>query len=47
MITYKKGGDKMFGERLKELRCEKGYTLEKLADEYNKIYEAGLNKGTL
>ena len=37
----------MFGERLKELRSEKGYTLEKLADEYNKIYEAGLNKGTL
>ena len=37
----------MFGNRLKLLRKENGYTLEELADMYNKEFEAGLNKGTL
>lgn len=37
----------MFGHRLKEVRKERGYTLEELADIYNKKFDAGLNKGTL
>ena len=37
----------MFGRRLKEVRKERGYTLEELADIYNKKFDAGLNKGTL
>lgn len=37
----------MFGDKLKEIRKEKGYTLEQLADFYNKKFDAGLNKGTL
>lgn len=37
----------MFGKRLKIIRKDKGYTLDSLANEYNKIFGAGLNKGTL
>lgn len=37
----------MFGDRLREIRKEKGYTLEQLSDMYNKVFDAGLNKGTL
>lgn len=37
----------MFGERLKEVRKEKKLTLDELSDQYNLIFNAGLNKGTL
>lgn len=37
----------MFGKRLKQIRKEQGYTLDSLSNEYNKIFDAGLNKGTL
>ena len=37
----------MFGNRLREIRKSKGYTLEQLADLYNSRFEAGMNKGTL
>lgn len=37
----------MFGKRLKSTRKEQGYTLDSLANEYNKRFDAGLNKGTL
>lgn len=37
----------MFGERLKEIRKMRGYTLEALAETYNKTFHSGLNKGTL
>ena len=37
----------MFGNRLKTIRKQKKYTLERLADEYNERFGGGLNKGTL
>ncbi len=37
----------MFGSKLKEIRKRKGYTLETLAEAYNKEFDGGLNKGTL
>ena len=37
----------MFGQRLRELRISRGYTLEELANKYNETYDGGLNKGTL
>ncbi len=37
----------MFGDKLREIRKSKNYTLEQLADEYNQRYQGGLNKGTL
>lgn len=37
----------MFRDKLRELRLQKGYTMEKLAEEYNKRFDAKLNKSTL
>ncbi len=37
----------LFGNRLKTIRKQKKYTLERLADEYNERFGGGLNKGTL
>lgn len=37
----------MFGKRLKLIRKDRSYTLDSLANEYNKIFDARLNKGTL
>lgn len=37
----------MFKKRLRELRVSKGYTLEELANMYNKRFGGKLNKGTL
>lgn len=37
----------MFGEKLREIRKSKGYTLESLSEIYNEQFGAGLNKGTL
>ena len=39
--------DVQFGDRLKKLRKERKYTLDSLAEEYNQLFEGGLNKGTL
>ena len=37
----------MFGERLRNARRNKGFTLDELSKIYNDKYSAGLNKGTL
>lgn len=37
----------MFGDKLKLIRKSKGFTLDSLAELYNKTFDAGLNKGTL
>ena len=37
----------MFSENLKIARKRKDYTLEQLANEYNKRFGGGLSKGTL
>lgn len=37
----------MFGNSLREVRKNRGYTLEELSDLYNSTYDAGMNKGTL
>ena len=37
----------MFSERLRQIRKDRGLTLDSLAELYNKKYGAGLNKGTL
>ena len=37
----------MFGNKLKELRVLKGYTMSELAERYNKQFNGGLNKGTI
>lgn len=37
----------MFGERLHELRTEHGYSMDYLADIYNKKYNGKLNKSTI
>lgn len=37
----------MFGEKLRQVRKSKNYTLEELANEYNRTFGGGLNKGTL
>ena len=37
----------MFGEKLKALRTEHGYTMEVLADLYNKKFNAKMTKGTI
>lgn len=37
----------MFGKRLKELREEKGLSMDKLVDLYNQRYDAKMNKSTL
>lgn len=37
----------MFSDRLKIARKAKGYTLERLANDYNAEFKGGLNKGTL
>ena len=47
MIIYRRGGDKMFGKRLRELRENNGYSMDKLIELYNKEYDAKMNKSTL
>lgn len=37
----------MFSERLRQIRKNRGFTLDSLAELYNQRYGAGLNKGTL
>lgn len=37
----------MFSERLRQIRKDRGLTLDSLAELYNKNYSGGLNKGTL
>lgn len=37
----------MFGKRLKELRESNGYSMDKLVDTYNKLFNAKMNKSTL
>lgn len=37
----------MFGKRLKELRENNGYSMDKLVDTYNKQFNAKMNKSTL
>ena len=37
----------MFGQRLKELRTQKGYSMDKLVELYNSKYDAKMNKSTL
>ena len=37
----------MFGTKLKELRKSKGYSMDKLAESYNKRFNGRLSKGTL
>lgn len=37
----------MFGERLKDLRVQKGYSMDKLVELYNSKYDAKMNKSTL
>lgn len=37
----------MFGDQLKKARVRKGYTLEELADTYNKAFKGKISKGTL
>nr|MBQ4456409.1 helix-turn-helix domain-containing protein [Clostridia bacterium] len=37
----------MFSKKLKELREKKGWTLDELADKYNKRFQGKLSKGTL
>ena len=37
----------MFSINLRTLRNKKGYTLEQLANEYNKRFGGGMSKGTL
>lgn len=37
----------MFGQRLKELRVQKGYSMDKLIELYNSKYDAKMNKSTL
>lgn len=37
----------MFGERLKDLRNQKGYSMDKLIEIYNHKYNAKMNKSTL
>lgn len=37
----------MFGERLKDLRNQKGYSMDKLIEIYNRKYNAKMNKSTL
>ena len=48
MIIYGCGGDnRMFGKRLKQLREEKKYSMDKLIELYNDKYDAKMNKSTL
>ena len=37
----------MFGRRLKELRTQKGFSMDKLIELYNSKYDAKMNKSTL
>lgn len=37
----------MFNERLKELRTQKGYSMDRLVELYNSKYDAKMNKSTL
>lgn len=37
----------MFSQRLKELRTQKGYSMDKLVELYNLKYDAKMNKSTL
>ena len=37
----------MFNERLKELRTQKGYSMDRLVELYNAKYDAKMNKSTL
>lgn len=37
----------MFSQRLKELRTQKGYSMDKLVEMYNLKYDAKMNKSTL
>ncbi len=37
----------MFGKRLRQIRKERGITLEELANKHNELFGGGLNKGTL
>ncbi len=37
----------MFGARLREARKAKGYTLDEVAEKYNALFNAKLNKSTL
>ena len=37
----------MFGERLRKIRTERGYSMDYLADIYNKKYNGKLNKSTI
>ena len=45
MILFCCGGDNnMFGEKLRNLRKSNGYSMDKLAELYNKKFDGKLNK---
>ena len=48
MILFCCGGDNnMFGEKLRNLRKSNGYSMDKLAELYNKKFDGKLNKSTI